>query len=299
VGEATFRSYYGRPILKKPVWAAPDIAGYLFLGGLAGASSVIAAAAAASGRRSLARASKLSSTAAIGLSGAALVHDLGRPARFYNMLRVLKPTSPMSVGSWLLAGFIPMSAAASLSALSGRFRFAGAAGTAGAAALGPLVATYTAALVSDTAVPAWHEGRREMPFVFAASALASASGMGLLAAPHPETAPLRILGAAAGTAELGLIETMKRGMPDVKGAFAAGRARRYEWGARAATAGGVVAAVTMGRRGRIGSSLAGGCLLAGAALARFAIFEAGVASAEDPRYTVVPQRRRLAEGARP
>jgi len=298
VGEATFRSYYGQPILNRPVWAAPDIPGYLFLGGLAGASSVVAAAAAASGRRSLARASKLSSTAAIGLSGAALVHDLGRPARFYNMLRVFKPTSPMSVGSWLLAGFAPMSAAASVAALTGRFRLAGAAGTVGAAALGPLVATYTAALVSDTAVPAWHEGHREMPFVFAASALASAAGMGLAAAPHSETAPLRVLGAAAGAAELGLIEAMKRGMPDVKGAFEAGRARRYEWGARVGTAAGVVAAVTLGRRGRFGAALSGACLLAGSALTRFAVFEAGIASAEDPRYTVVPQRRRLSEGAR-
>jgi hypothetical protein len=34
-------------------------------------------------------------------------------------------------------------------------------------------------------------------------------------------------------------------------------------------------------------------LLAGSALARFAIFEAGQASARDPKYTVVPQRERL------
>ena len=44
VPDAEFRSYYGRPILKAPTWKAPDVAGYLFLGGLAGASSVLAAA---------------------------------------------------------------------------------------------------------------------------------------------------------------------------------------------------------------------------------------------------------------
>jgi hypothetical protein len=38
--------------------------------------------------------------AAITLSLAALVHDLGRPARFVNMLRVFKVTSPMSVSTW-------------------------------------------------------------------------------------------------------------------------------------------------------------------------------------------------------
>ena len=43
VERAEFTSYYGRPILKQPTWAAPDIAGYFFLGGLAGAGSVLAA----------------------------------------------------------------------------------------------------------------------------------------------------------------------------------------------------------------------------------------------------------------
>jgi hypothetical protein len=43
--------------------------------------------------------------------------------------------------------------------------------------------------------------------------------------------------------------------------------------------------------------LAGGLLLAGSACTRFAIFDAGVASAEDPAYTVGPQRARLAARA--
>ena len=110
VPRAEFRSYYGRPILKEPVWKTPDVPGYLFLGGLAGASSVLAAFAQASGNRGLARTSKVGATAAIGLSTVALVHDLGRPARFLNMLRVFKPSSPMSVGSWLLAGGLAASA---------------------------------------------------------------------------------------------------------------------------------------------------------------------------------------------
>src|SRR5436853_36758 len=84
--------------------AAPDVAGYLFFGGLAGASSVLAASAQRSGHRELARVAKVSALGAISLSAAALVHDLGRPGRFTHMLRVFKPSSPMSVGSWLLAG---------------------------------------------------------------------------------------------------------------------------------------------------------------------------------------------------
>ncbi len=296
VGEANFRSYYGKPIINKPVWEAPDIPGYLFLGGLAGASSVMAAAATATRRGSLARALKLSSTAAITLSGVALVHDLGRPSRFTNMLRVLKPSSPMSVGSWLLAGFAPLSAASSLSALTGRLRPIGAVGTAGAALLGPAVATYTAALVSNTAVPAWHEGYKEMPFVFAASALSSAAGMGLVAAPLQESGSARLIGVVSGAAELGLMELMKRNMGEVKEAFTESeKAHRYEKGARIAIVAGISAGALLGKRSRIASALAGAGLLIGSALSRFAIFEAGLESAEDPRYTVVPQRRRAEE----
>src|ERR1019366_7673920 len=163
VPRAEFRSYYGRPVLKEPVWRAPDVPGYLFLGGLAGASSLLGACTQLAGNRELSRAAKTGAAGAIGLSAVALVHDLGRPERFVNMLRVFKVTSPMSVGSWLLAGYGPAAGAAAACALTGRLPRAGTAATIGAAVLAPGVATYTAALLCDTAVPAWHEGHREMP----------------------------------------------------------------------------------------------------------------------------------------
>ncbi|MDQ1369415.1 MAG: hypothetical protein QOF20_1768, partial [Acidimicrobiaceae bacterium] len=130
VPKAEFTSYYGLPILNAPVWHSPDIPGYLFLGGLAGASSVLAAGAHVTGRRDLAMRSKVVATGAIGLSAAALVHDLGRPSRFYNMLRVLKPSSPMSVGSWLLAVYGPAAAVAGATAVLDRFHHVGAGATA-------------------------------------------------------------------------------------------------------------------------------------------------------------------------
>ena len=170
VPDAEFTSYYGRPVIKEPVWQAPDVAGYLFFGGLAGASSVLAASAHVSGHRDVARVAKLTALGAISLSAAALVHDLGRPARFTNMLRVFKPSSPMSVGSWLLAGYGPVAGAAAVSEVTGILPAAGAAATLGAGLLGPAIATYTAALICDTAVPSWHAGYREMPYVFAGSA---------------------------------------------------------------------------------------------------------------------------------
>jgi Polysulphide reductase, NrfD len=169
VPEATFTSYYGKPIINGPVWSSPDIPGYFFAGGLAGASSAMALAADLTGRPGLARVSKSGAAVAVALSLAALIHDLGRPGRFLNMLRVLKVTSPMSVGSWLLSAYGPAATVSAGSALTGLLPRIGMAATAGAAALGPVVSTYTAALVSDTAVPAWHDAHREMPFLFAGS----------------------------------------------------------------------------------------------------------------------------------
>jgi len=94
-------SYYGRPVLKEPVWQ-PEIPWYFFTGGLAGASGVLSLVARLSGNETLARRSLYVGAAADLVSPALLVSDLGRPERFLNMFRVFKVTSPMSVGSWIL-----------------------------------------------------------------------------------------------------------------------------------------------------------------------------------------------------
>jgi formate-dependent nitrite reductase membrane component NrfD len=294
-----FTSYYGKPVLNKPTWEARDIAGYLFLGGLAGASSVLAAGAELTGRRRLARAGKVGAAGAIALSAAALVHDLGRPARFVNMLRVFKPTSPMSVGSWLLAGYGPVAGAAAASAVTGLLPRAGRAATFGAALLGPAVATYTAVLIADTAVPAWHEGHRELPALFAGSAASAAGGLAMLAAPNTETGPARttaLLGAATELAALRLLEH-RAGM--IAEAYHTGRAGTLLRAAELLTAGGALTGALLGGRSRLAAALSGAALLAGSACTRFGIFQAGIASAEDPKYTVAPQRARLNERTRP
>ena len=54
-------------------------------------------------RPSLRRTERVGALVAISAGMVALVHDLGRPARFANMLRVAKPTSPMSMGTWILS----------------------------------------------------------------------------------------------------------------------------------------------------------------------------------------------------
>jgi hypothetical protein len=295
VPDAEFSSYYGKPILNKPTWKPLDIAGYLYLGGLAGGSSLLAAGAHATGRPTLARTAKLGATGAISLSLAALVHDLGRPARFLNMLRVFKPTSPMSVGSWLLAGYAPLTMAAAAADVSGRYRLVGAAATASAAVLGPAVATYTAVLISDTAVPSWHEGYRQMPFVFAGSGATAAAGLALACAPARETGPARRMAVLGAALELGSLRMMTRHMGLAAEPFEKGRPHLLLRTAEALTVGGAALAALGSARSRPVAAVAGTALLAGSAALRFGIFQAGVASAEDPKYTVVPQRERAAE----
>jgi Polysulphide reductase, NrfD len=306
VPKAEFTSYYGKPVLNPPVWEARDIAGYLFLGGLAGGSSLLAAGADLSGRPGLSRVAKTGACAAGLVSLAALIHDLGRPARFLNMMRVFKVTSPMSVGTWLLSGYVPAAGVAAATAMSGRLPRLGAAATAGAAVLGPAVAAYTAVLISDTAVPAWHDGHREMPFVFTGSAAMAAGGLGLLAAPPGESGPARNMALLGQVTEMLAFERMTRRMGMVAEPYHAGRGGAYiragqVLGAAGATGAALsgTALVPGGRPRRVVAALSGAALLGASVATRWGIFHAGMASARDPKYTIVPQRQRLAERAAP
>jgi formate-dependent nitrite reductase membrane component NrfD len=299
VPDATFTSYYGKPIINAPVWEPLDVAGYFFLGGLAGAGSVLAACAQLTGRPRTARALQISSLVAISGSLAALVHDLGRPARFLNMLRVVKPTSPMSMGSWLLMGYGPAAGAAAVSDVTGLFPRLGRVATAGAAALGPAVAAYTAVLAADTAVPAWHEAYRELPFVFVGSAAVAASGMALVAGPAEENAPARSAAVFAATLEVAAAKLMEHRLGMIGETYREGRAGRLMRAAAALSAAGAAGAASLGGRSRTAAVLGGAALLTASACTRFGVFDAGMRSAKDPKYTVVPQRRRLQRSARP
>lgn len=293
VPRAQADSYYGRPIIKQTVWGSPQIPGYFFLGGLAGASSVLAGVADLTGNRELARAAKVGAAGAIGLSAVALVHDLGRPLRFLNMLRVAKITSPMSVGTWLISAYGPAAGAAAACAVTGRLPKIGTLGTAGAAAVGTGVCTYTAALVCDTAVPAWHEAQREMPYLFAGSAATAAGGFGMLAVPTDyagQAIRFAVLGAAT---ELTATSMLLRRLGDMAEPYQIGRAGKLTEAGEVLTAAGLAGAVLAGRS-RLGTVVSGAALMAASALTRFGVFEAGRTSARDPKYVVGPQRERLA-----
>jgi formate-dependent nitrite reductase membrane component NrfD len=297
VPEADFSSYYGRPVLQETIWG-PDIPAYLFLGGLAGCSSALAAAAQLSGHPELARVSKVGAAVAISLSMVALVHDLGRPARFINMLRVLKVTSPMSVGTWILSAYTPLALVAAASAVTGKLPWADLAATLPAAVLGAGVATYTSVLLCDTAVPAWHDGYREMPFLFAGSAAGAAGGLGMLAVRPGRAAQAVEFGVIGAAAELTAKRLLLRRLGPAAEPYEKGRAGAMMKASEVLTIAGLAGAVLAGRH-RAAAALSGAALMAASALTRFGVFEAGRVGARDPKYTVGPQRQRLVEQGEP
>jgi formate-dependent nitrite reductase membrane component NrfD len=297
VPEEEVRSYYGRAVLKEPVWTW-EIPWYFFAGGLAGASSGLAVAARLAGNDELARRALLAALGGASVSPPLLIMDLGRPGRFYNMLRVVKPTSPMNVGTWILTAFGSSAGLAALSDVLGVFPRLGRFSEWSAALLGPALATYTAVLVADTSIPVWHEARRELPLVFAASSAASAGAAAAVLTPVEFAGPARRLAAGGVLLELGAVEVMKRRL----GKFLAEpyeqeAAGRYDKLAKALSGVGAVVTALAGRKKSRAASVAGGALiLAGAACERWSVFKAGFQSARDPKYTVMPQRERLNEG---
>jgi formate-dependent nitrite reductase membrane component NrfD len=294
VPEAEFRSYYDRPVLKEPVWTW-YVPAYFFAGGLAAGSSMLAAGADLLGRPDIARRARLASVTSIGVGAVLLVADLGRPARFHHMLRVAKVTSPMSVGSWVLTLFGPAAGVAAITDVLGIFPRIGRAAGLAAAALGPLLASYTGVLLADTAVPAWHEAGRELPFLFVGGATAATGALGVMLAPVDDAAPVRRLALVGAALEMSAARAMERNLPeDAARPYRAGRTGRVTKAAFALTAAGAAIVGTWARRRRAGALVGGGLVMAGALVERFAVVDAGRLSARDPGATIVPQRQRVA-----
>lgn len=169
----------------------------------------------------------------------------------------------------------------------------GTAGQYAAAAAAPALATYTAVLLADTATPSWHAAYPELPYVFAGSALASGAGVGLLGAPPSQAGPARRMAVFGAALELYGAHRVETTLGILSEPYTQGRPGRLLRAGRALTALGVAGAL-LGRRSRLISGLSGLSLLTASLATRFGIFEGGVASAKDPKYTVLPQRERLA-----
>ena len=287
------KSYYGRPIIKEPVWQ-PEIPWYLFTAGLGAASSVLSLVARASGNKLLAQRSIQIASAADAVSPLLLISDLGRPERFLNMLRVFKVTSPMSVGSWILAYSSTASSISAFLNTIGRLKRVAELSRIASAASGAPLAVYTGTLFADTAIPVWHEARHELPFLFGASAVASAGAASSIVVPPREAGPARRMAIGGAIVENVLMKAMEKRLGMLGEPYQQDEAGKYGKLAKACSLGGAALLATAGKRSRLGAVAGGALLLAGEASLRWSVFKAGFQSARDPKYTVIPQRERAA-----
>lgn len=299
VPSAEFRSYYGRPILKVTHWKEPNLPAYLVLGELSGALAMVGAVAHATGRRSLARTARLGSAVAAYGGGALLAAELGRPERFLNMLRVAKPTSPMSMGSWVLAAHSGLISAAAATEVTGLLPGLGAAAGAASAMTGPALATYPGVLLANTAVPAWHSSYRELPLLFAGGGMTAAGAAGLAAsalradrADFDAARRLAIVGALVESAAGYGLEVKPGPEGEV---YRSGEGARMLTAARYLTLGGGIAALAA-RRSRAAALVSAALLAGGGYCAKAAVLRAGKESAADPRYVVESQLRDAGSG---
>lgn len=284
------RSYYGLPIVKRPAWSW-EVPWYLFAGGTAGALAAVSVGARRVGaRRMEVRARRLALAGAM-VSPALLISDLGKPSRFLNMLRVFRPTSPMSLGSWTLAGFgtaLGMAEAAETLGLPTPLvgTLEGVAGV-----LGPILANYTAVLLGDTANPIWRGGRATLPFLFSGSSLAAAGAALCVFSPTSEAAAARRMVAAGTVLDQASFLVMEMQLGELAEPYSDGEAGSLLKLHRATSMGGAAVLLALGRRSRIASVIGGLLTLAGSATLRQCVFRAGFQSAQDPKYTVDSQRR--------
>jgi formate-dependent nitrite reductase membrane component NrfD len=157
----------------------------------------------------------------------------------------------------------------------------------------PVVASYTAVLLSDTATPTWHDAHRHLPFLFVGSAAAASGGFAMIAAPVDQAGPARRLAVGGVLLEAAANQRMEKAMGLTAEPLHQGKAGTYLRIAKVLNVIGTSGTVLLGRRSRSASAISGAALMAGSTLTRFGIFEAGQQSARDPKYTVVPQRERL------
>ena len=198
----------------------------------------------------------------------------------------------MSVGSWVLGAMGATTAARPAPprcwCVPARRGAAKVRGRASRAAAGDV---HRPTLLANTAIPVWHEARRELPFVFAGGAAATAGAVANAITPSGSAGPARRLAVLGAVMEETAMWMMERRLAGLGRPYREGESGRLARLSKTLTATGATV-VTAGRRSR-GAAVTGGLmLLAGGAATRWAVFKAGFASAADPAYTVGPQRTR-------
>lgn len=274
------------PVIKAPVWTW-EVPVYFWAGGVASGSAFVAFACDLAGDHRSARIARVVSMSALGACPPLLIADLGRPARFLNMLRVFKPRSPMNLGAWALSAFGAIGTVAVGADLLGRPRLARAAGATNAL-VGGYLGSYTGVLLASTAVPVWSRSRIYLGPIFvctAAATGAAACRLVLVARGLPDGHPTRqalgTIETGAMLAEFGLATLNERRLGATGEHLERGRAgvlfRSAKWAVRIG-----LAMRFVGGRAAGPTHHAGSLLYLGAGLCfRWAWIEAGRSSAHD------------------
>ncbi len=281
--------YYGRPMIKPPEWTAL-IPVYFWAGGASGASMTLALTQRVRGNDALARTLIFGAAAGTALSGFCLIFDLKKPSRFMNMLRVFKPTSPMSMGTYIISVFGGATMTAAACELTGMLTPLGRAAETVAGLTGPVMSVYTSVLISDTVVPAWYLGRKSLPRVFAATSASTAGALGMLFGnPQTSSGARRLAIAGGALVPLALDRLHKELGPFQAKAYEEGEPGVLARAAKAMNIAGTLCAVR-GGKAPVFARVGGAMLLAGGLVERFAIMRAGHESARNPAYTINAQQ---------
>jgi formate-dependent nitrite reductase membrane component NrfD len=273
------------PFIKPPVWTW-EVPLYFWVGGVASGASFVAAACDAAGDRHSAALARKVALGTVMSAPPLLIADLGRPARFLNMLRIFKPRSPMNMGAWCLVAFSATATGAVGFDLLGRRRTASVLGGV-TAFLGGYLGSYTGVLLASTAVPVWARSRLFLGPIFICTATATGTAATRLAlvarglpARHPTRSALRTLETAAIVAELVLSTVNERRLGAIAEPLRRGRSGALFRVAQAAVVVGLGVQIAAGRRSRA-EEAASVLFLAGGLAFRFAWVYAGKASAAD------------------
>ena len=125
----------------------------------------------------------------------------------------------------------------------------------------------------------------------------SAGAAAVATTPPEAAAPARRLAVGGSVVTAAALAVMERGLGDLSEPYSTGSAGRLKRAAQALMASGALLVAGPARRRRAAAVAGGTLLLAGAVCERWSVFRAGFQSANDPKYTVGPQRSAIDAGA--
>ena len=274
------------PIIHPAVWTW-EVPLYFWLGGIATGSSFVSVACDVVGDHDSAGTARKVALAAAVPCSPLLIKDLGRPARFLNMLRIFKPRSPMSMGAWCLVAYTNAAVVAVAADVLGLERPARRLGTA-SAVLATYLGSYTGVLLASTVVPVWARSRLFLAPIFICTAAATGAAAtrltlvaGGLRPAHPTRRAIGWVETSAMVSELVLSHYAEKRLGRLGDALEHGRPGKLFKGAKAAVQAGLALRLAGGRGGGVAQHASSVLFLAAGLAFRYAWVGAGRTSALD------------------